>query len=214
MAKQVEAVPNRFQYRSRHSGDARQLTNVTLGELKRFLHLPAAGIAAAPLARRRSDDQTLEDDEPLVTTQQAANALVRQTIERLVRDAAQGNIQQALAGWPERFTAAYADSRLRSRRRRKRSARSIGRQSCATCKSAFTGRARSRLSCARRAGMTFCGPVLLGETLTPLGAKLRFPALALRPGHELPADAPQVIRLIGSTSVSPGTRRGDLRSSS
>jgi len=50
------------------------VTNVTLGELNASC-TARAGIAAAPLARRRSDDQTLEDDEPLVTTQQAANAL-------------------------------------------------------------------------------------------------------------------------------------------
>jgi hypothetical protein len=50
------------------------------------------------------------------------------------------------------------------------------------------------------AGMTFCGPLLFGESLTPLGAKLRFPALCLRPGHELPTDAPREIRIVGSTN--------------
>ena len=49
------------------------------------------------------------------------------------------------------------------------------------------------------AGMTFCGPLLLGESLTPLGAKLHFPALRLRPGHELGADACQETRIVGST---------------
>src|ERR1051325_3571285 len=42
--------------------------------------------------------------------------------------------------------------------------------------------------------MTFCGPVLIGESITPLGARLRFPALSFK-------DAAGAVRVVGSVPL-------------
>src|SRR5262249_49096556 len=88
---------------------------ITLKELKRFLQMPALETLRRHLRVEEDDEQSLDDEEPLVTTQQAANALMRHTLEHLVREAALGDVERALSGWQERFAISYAESRLRSK---------------------------------------------------------------------------------------------------
>jgi hypothetical protein len=118
----------------------------------------------------------------------------------LVLAAAQGNVQQALAAWQERFSATYADSRLRSRVPEEAFGEIDQAALLRDLQDRIHGQGQIEAFLREHAGMTFCGPLLLGESLTPLGAKLPFPALCLRPGHELPADAPREIRIVGSTN--------------
>jgi exonuclease V gamma subunit len=181
--------------------------NVTLSELKRYLHLPAHASLRRHLRVEEEDERTLEDEEPLVTTQQAAGALVRQSIQQLVLASARGDVQQALTDWQERFAATYADSRLRSLVPEEAFGEIDQAALLRDLQERIHGQGQIEAFLRDHAGSTFCGPVLLGESLTPLGPKLRFPALAFRPGHELPADAPQEIRLVGWTPFawhSPG----------
>jgi hypothetical protein len=175
-------------------------STVTLSELKRFLHLPAHESLRRHLRVEEEDEQTLEDEEPLVTTQQAAGALVRQSIQQLVIAAAQGDVQKALAAWQERFSAAYADSRLRSRVPEEAFGEIDQAALLRDLQERIHGQGQIEAFLREHAGMTFCGPLLLGESLTPLGARQRFSALCLRPGRELPADAPREIRIVGSTT--------------
>jgi exodeoxyribonuclease V gamma subunit len=182
-------------------------STVTLSELKRFLHLPAHESLRRHLRVEEEDDQTLEDEEPLVTSTLAAGALVRQTIQQLVLAASQGNVQQALAGWQERFVATYADSRLRSRVPEEAFGEIDQAAILRDLQERIHGQGQIEAFLRECANLRFCGPVLIGESLTPLGAKQRFPALLLRPGHELPADATREIRIVGSTNFaweSPG----------
>jgi hypothetical protein len=147
----------------------------------------------------QDEAQTLEDDEPLVTPQRLANSLATQTIQHLVLAAALGNIDEALAAWPAHFGQTYADARLCSRVPEEAFGEIDEAALLSDLRERINGQGQIETFLREHAGMAFCGPVLLGESLTPLGAKLRFPALRLRPGHELPADARQEIRLAGST---------------
>jgi exonuclease V gamma subunit len=171
---------------------------VSVWELSRFLKFPAAEILRRHLRIEDEREESTALDEPLVTPDLAMRQLVRMTLSQLVRRAAAGEVQKALEEWPARFRAAFADARLRSRVpedafgdideeaiRRELDQRIHGLGEFAP----FLRRHAQKMS---------CGPALLGETLIPIGAKMRFPALRLRPGHELPADGPE-IRVVGST---------------
>jgi exodeoxyribonuclease V gamma subunit len=172
--------------------------NVTLSDLKRFLQLPAQESLRRHLRVEEQDERALDDEEPLVTTQQIAGALVRQTIQQLVLSTAQTGVQQAVAGWQDRFINTYADGRLCSRVPDDAFGAIDQAALLSDLQERIHGQGQIETFLREQAGQTFCGPVLLGESLTPLGAKMRFPALTLRAGHELPADAPHEVRLLGS----------------
>ena len=89
------------------------VATVTLRELRDFLYLPAKASLRRHLHVDDEDEQTLDDDEPLVTGQQVASALVRQTIHRLILAASRSGAEEALAHWEDQFTATFADARLR-----------------------------------------------------------------------------------------------------
>ena len=132
-----------------------------------------------------------------MTTQQAAGALNRQTIQRLVLSAAQDGVQKALATWQDRFAETYADGRLCSRVPDDAFGEIARAALLRDLQERIHGQGQIEAFLREHADCTFCGPVAIGESLTPLGAKVRFPALRLRPGHELPADTPE-IRILGS----------------
>lgn len=173
--------------------------NVALAELRRFLRLPAHASLRRHLRIEEDEEQALDDHEPLVTPQEVANRLARDAISRLVREAGEGRLEQALADWPARFAQAYADARLCSQVPEA----AFGDIDQAALANDLHERIHGQGNIAEflraHAGMEFCGPLLLGESLTPLRPKLRFPALRLRAGQELDADGPAEIRLSGWT---------------
>ena len=180
--------------------------NVSIIELRRFLKLPAQ----ASLRRHlhiEEDEAVLDEDEPLVTSQRVANNLARQSLQQLVLASAGASVDDALKAWPARFADAYADARLCSRVPEE----AFGEIDQAAMRNDLSERIHGPGGIEgflrEHAAMTFCGPVLLGESLTPIGAKLRFPALRLRPGHELPADAAQAVRISGSVPFAWPLRR-------
>jgi exonuclease V gamma subunit len=152
---------------------------VSVAELRRFLQFPARESLRRHLHIDDDEESVIEDEEPLVTSEAAARQLVRQALHGLVRRAMAGDAVKALEEWPARFRAAFADGRLRSRvpddafgdldetaLRRDLHERIHGQGGL----EAFL-RARTE--------MMTCGPALLGESITPVGAKMRFPALRL-----------------------------------
>ncbi len=173
---------------------------VALGELRRFLQMPALAALRRHLHIDEDDEAEAEDDEPLVTGQRAANALVRQTIQQLLQSATKTGVKLALQSWQERFTAAYADARLRSQVPEE----AFGEIDQAALRrdlmERIHGAGQIESFLREHEQMTFCGPVLIGESMTPLGARLRFPALRLRPGDEGNASAAGEIRIVGSMS--------------
>jgi exonuclease V gamma subunit len=173
---------------------------VTVSELRRFLVMPAQASLRRHLRLEEEDEQTVEDDEPLVTTQQAGGALVRQTLQRLVGAAARTGVQPALAGWQDGFANAYADAQLRSRVPEDAFGEIDKAAILHDLQERIHGAGLIEAFLRSHAGMTPCGPVLLGASRMPLGARVRFPALRLRPGHELPDGAGPEIRIVGSTN--------------
>ncbi len=175
-------------------------TTVTLYELQRFLRFPAQESMRRHLHVSDDDEQSAEEDEPLVTPSDAAFRLLRQTLQQLVMQAGVQGADHALATWQDRFAATYTDSRLRSQVPEE----AFGEIDQAALQRDLTeriqGQGQLEAFLRQQAPLTFCGPVLLGESSVPLGARLRFPALRLRPGRELPAVAPQEIRVVGSTN--------------
>jgi exonuclease V gamma subunit len=171
---------------------------VSLHELKRFLELPAEASLRRHLHIDEDDTPALEDQEPVVASGQAAQKLIRESLQQLVSAAAKENVEQALASWQERFTQAHADARLRSRVPED----AFGEIDQASIRGELHERIHGQggleAFLREHADMSFCGPVLLGNSTAPLGARWRFPALRLRPGHELP-DAAQEIRITGWT---------------
>ncbi|MSQ94087.1 MAG: hypothetical protein EXR98_05970 [Gemmataceae bacterium] len=183
---------------------ATQAVTVTLTELKRFLYLPAEGSLRRHLHIEAEDEETMEDDEPLVTSRKGSQSLIRQTLHHLIQAAVKGDAQQALANWKEQFHASYADARLRCRVPEE----AFGEIDQASVRDELQerihGQGQMESFLRERAGMTFCGPVLLGESLTPMGARLRFPVLTFRLSL---AGTDRDIRLVGWTNVawqSPG----------
>src|SRR5207247_654642 len=62
--------------------------NSNLSELRRFLMLPAHESLRRHLRVEADEEPVVEDNEPLITTQQAAGAFMRHTMQQLVRAAA------------------------------------------------------------------------------------------------------------------------------
>jgi exonuclease V gamma subunit len=172
---------------------------VTLRELRDFLYLPARASLRRHLHVDDDDTQSIDEDEPLVTSQQAASGLMRQTIQRLILSAGQGGVEQALASWEQQFAETFADSRLRSRAPEAAFGEIDQAALLGELRERIHGQGQIEAFLKEHAGMEFCGPVLIGESTTPIGAQRRFPALRLRPGHELPADAPREFRIVGWT---------------
>ena len=154
---------------------------VSLGELRRFLEFPAREALRRHLRVEEDDERTAEEDEPLVTPQRAANALVRQTIQQLIRAAGVGDVQQALTAWPERFDATYADSRLRCQVPDDAFGAIDQASIVRDLQERIHGRGQIETFLRERAEMTFCGPVLLGASYTPIRARLQFPGLGQLP---------------------------------
>jgi hypothetical protein len=180
---------------------------VTLSELKRFLQLPAQESLRRHLRVDEDEEPEMEDDEPLVTPPEPGNFMIRQTLQHLVQRACQGELEQALTGWVDHFRQVYADARLR----------------CRVPEDAFgeidqnalrlelhkriheEGKIEEFLR--ERARFTVCGPLLIGESAIPIGARYRFPALCL-PGAEAGG---REVRVVGSTPFAwCGARRFEI----
>jgi exodeoxyribonuclease V gamma subunit len=175
------------------STSAPTASTVTLSELKRFLNLPAYASLRRHLRIDDDDESEEENDEPLVTPQYAANALMRQTLDGIVLSMAEGRLEPALSTWQDRFTQTYADSRMRSQVPEEAFGEIDQSAMRRDLVERIHGQGQIESFLRQHANLTFCGPILVGESMTPIGARLRFPALRL-----LREGLPD-IRVIGST---------------
>lgn len=173
---------------------------VSLTELKRFLVLPAAESLRRHLHVGEDDEPEIKDHEPLITSEEIGNGLVRQALQQLVLQAGRGDVEAALAGWMDRFTQAYGEARLRSRVPDEAFGAIDQKALCEILAERIDGQGGLAQFLRDRAPpySKFCGPLLLGESLQPLGARLRVPALRLRPGTNVPADESPEVRVVGA----------------
>jgi exodeoxyribonuclease V gamma subunit len=166
---------------------------VAVSELRRFLEDPAAAVLRRHLRIEDIEEPAVEEGEPLVSSNLMGRQLVRQTLQHVVRRAVAGDTESALAQWSERFRAVFADSQLRSLVPED----AFGEIDEASLRSELQERIHGQGGLEgflrERATWLACGPTLLGESVTPVGARMRFPALRLA----MP-QGPEV-RLVGST---------------
>ncbi len=171
---------------------------VSLGELKRFLKSPAEEALRRHL-RIISDDfsETTDDGEPLVSSQSEVRNLIRTTLQHVVESAATGKIEDALNSWPARFNQVHADAHLRCKAPEQAFGEIDRAAIMSELRERIHGQGRLETFLRERVPGSFCGPVLLGESLTPVGARLRFPALSLR----LPGEPERIVRLVGASPL-------------
>jgi exodeoxyribonuclease V gamma subunit len=173
------------------------IPTIHLRELRGYLRCPAEAALKRHLHLRDEEEAEVQDCEPFTTGFPQDYRLVVHTLEHFVARSIARSVDDALADWRQRFADLYAEWRLRCRMpegafaevdqarfERSLEERILGSQGLAEF-------LRSRQS------MKFCGPVLLGESLTPVGARLRLPALQLvLPGDQ--TSTPAEARLIGT----------------
>lgn len=152
---------------------------VSLGDLRRFLNCPAE--AALRRHLRLVDDEEREpaDDEPFASDRLASSSLATEALRQFLTHAIDESVEKALAEWRPRLAELYDDWRLRGR----------------VPDGAFAQVDRARLEdelqeriegsqglaafVVERRDARFVGPVLLGESPTPVGAQMRLAALPL-----------------------------------
>jgi exonuclease V gamma subunit len=159
-------------------GPKQELPSITIKELARFLENPALAALKRHVHLAGDDDgDAVPADEPFVSSSRFANRLRRQVMQTFVFDAAAGSLTRALRAWPERFRQLYEEEGLRCRMPEHAFGAAdrefLYRELCGPINGPLAEFLRNR------DGGGFCGPILLGETITPVGAHLRFPALKL-----------------------------------
>lgn len=195
-ARHCRSLRRRFDVDAEPEKPPAHVETVSLGELTRFLRLPAMESLRRHLRVEDDYDTTLEEFEPLVTSGWVGGELVSRTLQQVILDSAKSGADAAVAGWRDRFEQIYADARACSRA--PEAAFGDIDQSALTAHLAerIHGEGGLESFLRERANCTFCAPVLLGSSMTPLGARLRFPALHLQLG------ADRHVRIMGSTALS------------
>jgi len=170
---------------------------LSLRELRNFLLCPAE--AALRRHLRLDDDDVDEpaDDEPFFTDWYFGLRLLTEGLRRFVSHAVDESVDAALRDWRPRFQALHDEWRLRGRVPEGAFA--------AVDRGRFEEQLRQRIEgeggladfLRQRWNAVFCGPVLLGESTTPVGARTRFAVLTL-PLPDAGGDRPDSARLMGS----------------
>lgn len=180
------------------------IPHVNLKELRGFLENPALASLKRHLRLEDEDDAAMKENEPFVTPSLLANRLLRRILLYLVREAAAGKTAEALQNWPARFEALYEEEELRCHVPEG----AFG----AVDRAALRGEIDERLHGSlldflrARTHRSFCGPLLMGESLRPVGAKHMFPALTLQlPGGRGASDqaaaGPRLARVSGTLEL-------------
>lgn len=178
--------------------EARPTPTVSLKKLSKFLENPAAAALRYHLHADDEWDAGHDDDcEPLTSPKSVGDNLVRQTLVRIVQRAETESVSQLAVEWPEEFERKYREATLRGQLPEgafaKVDAAVLRRDVEATLNDggllAFLKGLEAK---------TCCGPYLIGESETPIGAKSRVPALTLplkRPVGPYPSGE---MRIVGS----------------
>ncbi len=172
---------------------------VTITELKNFILSPAAASLKRHLWISDEESSELEDDEPFLTNALVEAIVSRSVFEYFVKQAVETSLKEATRAWPDRFAELFEDTRLRCRAPEKAFAQ-VHRQAM---RAELDRRIRGPEGLApflrRRRKFEFCGPILIGESFSPIDARMRFPALKLNLGGlERPLYLPAEARLVGS----------------
>jgi hypothetical protein len=158
---------------------------ITIRELAGFLENPAEAALRRHLylAKEKNDDAS-PDDEPFVGSSSFAYQFSRQILQSFILEATGGSLDQALRDWPEHFRRLYEEEGLRCRAPE----HAFGAADQAFLHRELHRRINGPLAefLRNRDSSDFCGPVLLGQTIAPVGARRRFPALTLNLARTVP----------------------------
>jgi exonuclease V gamma subunit len=155
------------------------LPTIKLGELRNFLRCPAEAALRRHLGLEDEEELEPRDDEPFYTASQAETRLVTRFLRRFIREAQESSPEQALEDWRQQFGELYNEWRLRGRMPDGAFA-DVDRNRIETgLHERITGADGIAHFLEERRTALFCGPVLLGESVTPIGARTRLPALQL-----------------------------------
>jgi exodeoxyribonuclease V gamma subunit len=167
---------------------------VSVFELARFLRCPAEAALQRHLGLEDEDEIQPTDDEPFYLARIPGYRLARRFLQRFIRRAVEHDVDQALAQWPRWFEDLYEDWRLRGRAPDGAFARVDSSRFMESLRARIEGPGGLARFLKEHAAATFCAPVLIGESPTPIGARQSFPAVSLAPT----GTAPGTVRLLGS----------------
>jgi len=199
LQRRLDGARRDFSLPATAAGGKTAVPTVRLAELRGFLRSPAEAALKRHLRLEDEEEPEAADAEPFSTPSPRDHWLIRSALQDFVARATAGSVTEALQSWPERFTMLYEAWRLRGR---------VPDGAFAEAdRSRFEQQLRQRIEgadglgdfVAARRQAECCGPLLLGESLTPLGARRRFPALLLF--------LPQEVRVVGSLALA--WRSGD-----
>ncbi len=178
--------------------EARPTPTVSLGKLRKFLENPAAAALRYHLrANDEWDEGRDEDFEPLTSPKYVGNRLVKQTLQRIVQRAETESVADLAANWPEEFARKYEEWM----RRCQLPEGAFGEVDAEVLRAqveAGLNEGGVLAFLAKQAGKPWCGPYLIGESETPVGARRRLDALVVPLSRALPGYADGVARIVGA----------------
>ncbi len=169
---------------------------VTIKDLKAFLENPALASLRRHLHLKDDlEDEESQDEEPFVRPFLTQVRLTTQVVQKIIHDTTKVSLAEALSAWPSYFERMYEDEKLRCRA----PDGDFGKADQAHLQAELQSRVTNALAefLKERDPKNFCGPLLLGASATPIGAKRRFPALSLYLPSTAPAGAPTQVTLNG-----------------
>jgi exodeoxyribonuclease V gamma subunit len=171
---------------------------VTVRELRGFLDCPAEAALKRHLALFDDDDAELADDEPFYTRFPYDLRLVAEFLRHFVMRAVTGGLDTALAQWRGEFARLHDEWQLRGRVPEEAFGVVDQARLLQTAQERLEGPEGLQGLLQKLQAASFCGPVLLGESITPIGPRTHFPAVRLAlPAHDA-AGPPVEARLVGS----------------
>jgi exonuclease V gamma subunit len=170
-------------------------TTVRLHDLSRYLEFPVPPGARFHLGLRDSEQEELAEDEPFISDHATATNLIRQTLNWFVQSSVQFGVDRTMGEWRQRFESLYHEWSLRGLVPEE----AFGEVDKATLLRDLEARLGSLAKFLEpRQQVPNCGPILLGESIEPIGARQRFPALTVPLIRGLPRQPQGEARLIGS----------------
>ena len=159
--------------------DVERIRHVPLRHLQEFLENPAAAALKRQLKFDPDDEEDRPDHEPFVTPQRFASRMMRQLQEELVRRSETEPIAKLLHDWPDVFHTRYREWMLCSRLPEHAFADVDEHVLLEELTDRIEGSGGLARFLEQQAKKPAIGPILLGESLTPVGARRQFPALDL-----------------------------------
>jgi len=174
---------------------------IRLKDLRDFLFNPALAMIRRRL--RIEEDREEEegrDDEPFVSAFFPRHNMLQHALREAIRRHLAGTLPNDVAAWSEFVDPAFLDAQLRCQA----PGGAFGELDCAELREEFRARVEGdeksqglKAFLEARSAESFQGPILLGESNTPVGAKVHLPALRLQIPTAGPANEFHEACLIG-----------------